>query len=224
VLPKSFQPFRAVFICWSADKGQDRREWVRTKGGVADEWRVTRRLNLIIGITNEYAVSRRIHQGIYCDKGGGGGKHRSQIIPRNTKCIQWLLIIQNRTRRNVTAYIQWNLYKAEPHGTENIFHIGQIFALYKINNTDSSGRDYRICSHWANFRLIQVPPYTSFTVHCRVRGTVTGRYEEDITPYLPLSFTFMSCAAYCTVKIEAIFHSETSAGFQRTVRRLFLRR
>jgi hypothetical protein len=58
------------------------------------------------------------------------------------------------------------LYKAEPYGTENIFHIGQISALYKIiNNTDySSGRDYRICSHWANFRLIQVPPYTSFTV------------------------------------------------------------
>jgi hypothetical protein len=39
------------------------------------------------------------------------------------------------------------LYKAEPHGTENIFHIGQISALYKINNTDSSGQDYRICSH-----------------------------------------------------------------------------
>jgi hypothetical protein len=59
--------------------------------------------------------------------------------------------------------IQCNLYKAEPHGTENIFHIGQISALYKINNTDSSGRDYKICSR-ANFRLIQVPPYKSFTV------------------------------------------------------------
>jgi hypothetical protein len=48
------------------------------------------------------------------------------------------------------SVIQWNLYsyKAEPHGTENIFHTGQISALYKINNTDSSGRDYRICSHW----------------------------------------------------------------------------
>jgi hypothetical protein len=59
--------------------------------------------------------------------------------------------------------IQWNLYKAEPHGTENIFHNGQISALYKINNADSSGRDYRICSHWANFRLkfrlIQVSLY-----------------------------------------------------------------
>jgi hypothetical protein len=66
--------------------------------------------------------------------------------------------------------IQWNLYKAEPHGTENIFHIGQIFALYKINKTDSSGRDYRIYSHWANFRLIQVPPYTSFTVPNRVKN------------------------------------------------------
>jgi hypothetical protein len=60
--------------------------------------------------------------------------------------------------------VQWNLYKAEPHGIENIFHIEQISALYKINNTDSSGRDYRISSHWANFRLIKVPPYTSFTV------------------------------------------------------------
>jgi hypothetical protein len=29
-------------------------------------------------------------------------------------------------------YIQWNLYEAEPHGTENIFHIGQVSALYKI--------------------------------------------------------------------------------------------
>jgi hypothetical protein len=57
------------------------------------------------------------------------------------------------------------LYKAEPHGTENIFHIGQISALYKINNTDSSGRDYRICSHSANFRPIQVPPYISFTIY-----------------------------------------------------------
>jgi hypothetical protein len=28
--------------------------------------------------------------------------------------------------------IQRNLYKAEQHGTENIFHIGQISALYKI--------------------------------------------------------------------------------------------
>jgi hypothetical protein len=35
----------------------------------------------------------------------------------------------------------------------------------KLVYTDSSGRDYRICSHWANFRLIQVPPYTSFTVY-----------------------------------------------------------
>jgi hypothetical protein len=25
--------------------------------------------------------------------------------------------------------VQWNLYKAEPHGTENIFHIGQISAI-----------------------------------------------------------------------------------------------
>jgi hypothetical protein len=41
--------------------------------------------------------------------------------------------------------------------------------LYKINNTDSSGRDYRICSHWANFRLIQVPPYTNFTVHLKAQ-------------------------------------------------------
>jgi hypothetical protein len=67
-------------------------------------------------------------------------------------------------------YIQWNLYKAKPHGTENIFHIGQISALYKINNTDSSDRDYRICSHWASFRLIQVPHYTSFTVLRNIVG------------------------------------------------------
>jgi hypothetical protein len=29
------------------------------------------------------------------------------------------------------------------------FYIGQVSALYRINNTD-----YRICSHWASFRLI----------------------------------------------------------------------
>jgi hypothetical protein len=40
----------------------------------------------------------------------------------------------------------------ESQGTEYIFHIGQVSALYKINNTDSSGRDYRICS--------QFPPYS----------------------------------------------------------------
>jgi hypothetical protein len=32
----------------------------------------------------------------------------------------------------IYIYIQWNLYKAEPHGTENIFHIGQVSALCKI--------------------------------------------------------------------------------------------
>jgi hypothetical protein len=48
----------------------------------------------------------------------------------------------------VVQYTVKLVYKADPHGTENIFHIGQISALYKINNTDSSGRDYRICSHW----------------------------------------------------------------------------
>jgi hypothetical protein len=72
-------------------------------------------------------------------------------------------IVRSRTKAT-DLLLQWNLYKAEPHGTVNIFHIGQISALYKINNTDPSGRNYRICSHWANFRLIQVPPYTSFTV------------------------------------------------------------
>jgi hypothetical protein len=56
-----------------------------------------------------------------------------------------------------------NLYKAEPHGTENIFHIGQISALYKINNTDS------------NFRPIQVPPYTSFTVIANTWHTVKDK-------------------------------------------------
>jgi hypothetical protein len=60
--------------------------------------------------------------------------------------------------------IQWNLYKAEPHGTENIFHIGQMSALYKINNTDSSGRDLEFVhieqiSALFKFRLIQVSLY-----------------------------------------------------------------
>jgi hypothetical protein len=32
----------------------------------------------------------------------------------------------------ITLIIQWNLYKAESEGTENIFHIGQVSALYKI--------------------------------------------------------------------------------------------
>jgi hypothetical protein len=56
------------------------------------------------------------------------------------------------------------LYKAEPHGTENIFHIGQISALYKINNTDSSGRTIEFVhiqqiSVLFKFRFIQVSLY-----------------------------------------------------------------
>jgi hypothetical protein len=31
--------------------------------------------------------------------------------------------------------VQWNLYKAESQGTENIFHIGQVSALYKTATT-----------------------------------------------------------------------------------------
>jgi hypothetical protein len=50
-----------------------------------------------------------------------------------------------------------------------MFHIGQVSALYRINNTDSSGRDYRICSHWASFRLIHVPFWTRFTVLCWIQ-------------------------------------------------------
>jgi hypothetical protein len=34
------------------------------------------------------------------------------------------------SRRSIL--LQWSLYKAEPQGTENIFHIGQVSALYKI--------------------------------------------------------------------------------------------
>jgi hypothetical protein len=52
----------------------------------------------------------------------------------------------------------------ESQGIAYIFHISQVSALYKINNTDSSGRDYRICSHWASSRLIHVPSWTNFTV------------------------------------------------------------
>jgi hypothetical protein len=47
----------------------------------------------------------------------------------------------------------------------NVFHIGQVSTLYKINNTGSSGRDYRICSRWASFHFLHVPPWTSFTVY-----------------------------------------------------------
>jgi hypothetical protein len=63
--------------------------------------------------------------------------------------------------------IQWNLYKAEPHGTENIFHTGQISALYKINNTDSSGREFvhiEQISALFKFCLIQVSLYLSATL------------------------------------------------------------
>jgi hypothetical protein len=72
----------------------------------------------------------------------------------------YLVVIQTLALSND---IQYNLFKVESKVTEYIFHVGQIFTLYKINNADSSGRDYRICSHWASFRAIHVPPRTSFT-------------------------------------------------------------
>jgi hypothetical protein len=64
----------------------------------------------------------------------------------------------------IYIYTQWNLYKAEPHGTENIFHSGQISALYKTNNTDSFGRTIEFVhieqiSALFKFRLIQVSLY-----------------------------------------------------------------
>jgi hypothetical protein len=52
---------------------------------------------------------------------------------------QWFSVILTHTT--------YNLFKVESQGTEYIFHIGQVSALYKINDTDSSGLDYRICSH-----------------------------------------------------------------------------
>jgi hypothetical protein len=92
------------------------------------------------------------------------------------------------------------LYKAEPHGTENIFHIGQISALYKINNTDSSGRDYTICSHSANFRLIQVPPYPRVMVYSSVEALVS--YSKTVNGF-PLNLLQI-----CTLKFSGEFHSD----------------
>jgi hypothetical protein len=84
----------------------------------------------------------------------------------------------------VCVYIYKYIYsEAEPHGTENIFHIGQISALYKINNTDSSGRDYRICSHW------EFPPYSSsalYKFHCRYTRTHTMTWITALSWKLPL--------------------------------------
>jgi hypothetical protein len=52
------------------------------------------------------------------------------------------------------------LYKAEPHGTENIFHIGQISALYKITLILLAGTIEFVhieqISALFKFRLIQV--------------------------------------------------------------------
>jgi hypothetical protein len=56
----------------------------------------------------------------------------------------------------------------ESLGSEYIFHIGQVSALYKINNTDSFCRVYKICnieqvSALFTFRLEQVLLYFVFT-------------------------------------------------------------
>jgi hypothetical protein len=50
------------------------------------------------------------------------------------------------------------------------------------NNTDSSGRDYRICSHWASFRLIHVPHWTSCSVTLiLLAGTREFVYTEQVS-------------------------------------------
>jgi hypothetical protein len=44
--------------------------------------------------------------------------------------------------------MQLHLFKEESQETEYTFHVGQVSAKKKkVNNTDSSGRDYGICSH-----------------------------------------------------------------------------
>jgi hypothetical protein len=62
------------------------------------------------------------------------------------------------------TFVQGGIARARIHTYIYILHIGQVSALYKINHTDSSGRDYRICSLRASFRLIHDPPWTSFAV------------------------------------------------------------
>jgi hypothetical protein len=68
-------------------------------------------------------------------------------------------------------FIIYNLFKVESQGTEYIFHIGQVSALYKINNIviPILLAETRIFSHWASFRLIHFPPWTSLTVLYRLR-------------------------------------------------------
>jgi hypothetical protein len=89
----------------------------------------------------------------------------------------------------------WPSVEGVSHYTPFITFQLSFIVVYKINNTDSSGRDYRICSHWANVRLIQVPPYTSFTVCIYVYSFSSSSYLwTHVTLailYLPLGIVIM---------------------------------
>jgi hypothetical protein len=80
--------------------------------------------------------------------------------------------------------MQYNLFQVDSQGIEYIFHTDQVSALHKINNTDSSGRDYRIWSHWASFRLEQILLY--FMPENPV-GKPRHRWEHNIKMYIRVS-------------------------------------
>jgi hypothetical protein len=74
--------------------------------------------------------------------------------------------LQHWNKKSETTIIpQSYIVCVESQGTKYTFHVGQVSALCKINNTDSPGWDYRICSHWASFYLGQVLLYMKLTTH-----------------------------------------------------------
>jgi hypothetical protein len=86
--------------------------------------------------------------------------HFNIILPSSHRYHKLILTFKFPDLRNTVKLDQSGMARDRIH-----FPHWQVPALHKINNTDSSGRDYRICSHWASFRLIHVPPWTRFAVY-----------------------------------------------------------
>jgi hypothetical protein len=50
-----------------------------------------------------------------------------------------------------------------------------------------------------------------------------GNVRSEIVTVVPAAFTLVSCSTYSTLKMEAIYFSETSVDFQRTTQRYIAR-
>jgi hypothetical protein len=59
-----------------------------------------------------------------------------------------------------------------------------------------------------------------YRLHLQGQRISRARYQRESSSGLPPAFTLVSCSAYSsTLKMEAIYFSETSVDFQRTTRR-----